>query len=225
MTGAEREVLERDRTSPDALSRAMAALLLDGDHAAARAHLAEATTQLRRYLARSQLPGAAGYSPCGIATIAACHVLSAAPAERTFDDLRITFEPAVTSIRWRGCGPRAVPVANGLVAFLMADAALASRSLERAWPEGVLDELVARTIKAMLVPGDVGAILTELAPRYRAAMAKGLWRDEPDAFLHVRLLAALLVGAERGLVDLAALPDDIPYAPVAFVAYVRGAEA
>ena len=49
-------------------------------------------------------------------------------------------------------------------------------------------------------------------------MNRGLWRSDAYAFLHIRLLAALRRASERGLVDLAELPDEIPYAPVWFVA-------
>jgi hypothetical protein len=63
----------------------------------------------------------------------------------------------------------------------------------------------------------VGRVLTRLGPEYTAAMGRGLWRSDPDAFVHVRVLAALKVGAERGCVDLSELPDTLPYVPLWFL--------
>jgi hypothetical protein len=222
MTPDERQVLERQRGSLTALSRAETLLLLDRDYARARADLAEDTAEERGYLARSMQPGRAGYSPCGIALIAARHVLSSVPAERDFEDLEVAFDPAMTSIRWKGCSPPAVTVAHAVTAWLIGDDSRAARHANRCWPNGIMDELLARTLLLLVSKrgGEVGAVLEELAPRYQAAMATKLWLQDPYAFVHVRLLASLLVAAERGVVDLAALPDVIPYAPLGFLSYL-----
>jgi hypothetical protein len=221
MTEAERVVLERRRHGPPGVARASAALLLDRDVAEARQQLAAEEATLRGDLAKGLplQPGRAGFSPCGIASLAACHTLVSRSADRNLEDLQVAFDPALAGVRWSGCGPRAVAAALALIAWLSGDEPLTARYLVGCRPEGILDGLLVRTMSLLVRDrgAEIGALLEHFGPEYEKAMARGLWRSDPDAFLHVRLLASLQVGAERGRVDLEALPDRIPYVPLWFL--------
>ena len=221
LTDAEIVVLERRLRGPAGMARAAVALLLDHNAEMARTELLAEEATLRRYFRRAlpPQPGRFGFSPCDIATLAACDVLGHAPADRKLGELTIAFDPTVATVAWSGCGPRAVDPALALIAWLLGDEALSARHLVHCRPEGILDRLLTQVVSLLVRDrGDeVGGVLTGLGPEYAAAMGRGLWRSDPEAFLHVRLLAALQVGAERGCMDISTLPDTIPYAPIWFL--------
>lgn len=221
ITEAERQALENCRTGPAGVDRAAIAILLDHDAEAARAELVAEEAALRRHFKETLPPQIKrfGFSPCGMAALAACDVLVHSPANQKLRELAIAFDPAVKNVAWNGCKPGAIDLALALIAWLSADDALCTRHLVRCRPESITDRLLAEVISLLVRDRghEVGAVLARLAGEYVAAMAQGLWRIDPDAFLHVRLLAALCVGAERGCLELAALPDVIPYVPIWFI--------
>jgi hypothetical protein len=223
MTGAEAIALENLRRSKDPLSRAMALIVADRDFPAGHAALIEHVERQTRYLAQSQLPGHGGWSPCGFAELGAERVLAAPPAQRRLDELAIAFEPALSATRWKGCNPRNVRAALATLAWLSNDEPRAAHHVARCNPDGIVDEITKAVISLLLRgrASEVPAAFSALAPRYVEAMAQGLWRTDPNAFLPVTLLASLLVGVERGLLELTALPDVLPYAPLGFLAYLR----
>ncbi|MCP3986251.1 MAG: hypothetical protein GY723_17875 [bacterium] len=227
MDDAMRQVLRRRSAGKEGMARASAALLLDRDAASAAHNLAAEELQMRGDLARAYpiTPGRFGYSACGFADLAACRVLCTQPAERTLEDLHGAFDPAVAGTRWKDCGPRQLDPALALIAFLLDDEPLAARHLVRCRPESMMDGFLVRSL-SLLVRGrtaELPAVFAHFAPLYEQAMTHGLWRSDSHAFLHIRLLAALQRARERDLVDLSTLPDNIPYAPVWFVAaLVRG---
>ena len=223
MKPSELTALGHSRQSTSTWARFEVALLLDRDlgaaHAALRAYAAGELAAAPRWIE----PGNAGQSPCGYADTAAVAVLAEPPAARRLEVLRPGVDPAALAVRWRDCPAPRAQVAMATLHYFLADEPAAARLLIRTRPTGVVDEITARVL-SLVVRGrgaEVGAALSAAAAPYAAAMAGGLWRREPRAFTHVALLAVLLTAAERGQLDLAALPDPIEYAPIAFIRYLR----
>ncbi|RKH53103.1 hypothetical protein D7X55_00315 [Corallococcus sp. AB049A] len=220
LTDAERAVLERRRTGPEGLSRAAAAMLLDRAPDEARRQLIAEEEVFSRDLARALPPDPQrfGFSPCDFAMLASVRVLCRTREARELAPLRMAFEPPFSTTHYTGCGPVEREPALMLLAFLAEDEPRAARHLVRIRHKALplLDSFLTQTLSLMIRGRgqEVPALFKQLEPQYVAAMAQGLWRTDPEAFLHVRLLAALQVGQERGLIDLASLPDAIPYVPL-----------
>lgn len=221
LSDEEKVVLERCRVGPAGLARAAASLLLDRDAAHAQIDLLVEEETLRSDFHRTMPPEPHrfGFSPCDVAMLASIDVLAHAPADRKLEELTIAFDPAVTNVTWTGCDPHEVDPALALVSWLIGDEALAARYLVRSRPAAILDRLLTEVISVLVRDrgNEVNEVLTRLGPDYRAAMEEGLWRFDPYAFLHVRLLATLRVAAERNRLDLTTLSDSIPYVPIWFV--------
>jgi hypothetical protein len=220
MTDAERAVLERRRSAPTGMERSTAAALLDHDRERTLVALTEEEATLSRDLARSLPPDPDrfGFSPCDFASLAAYRVLTHPPLERDLASLAIAFRPPFATTMYTGCAPLQREVALALLSFLGGDDPGAAKRLARVRPQvlPLPDSILVRSLSHIVVGrvGELPALFQEVGPEYEAAMARGLWRTDPEAFLHVRLLAALQAGRERGLLDLAALPDTIPYVPL-----------
>lgn len=222
LTAQEIRALENLRMGPPGLGRAMAALLIDRDGVAARREICAEETGQRRHFRQAvpPQPGRFGYSACGIADLAACDVLCHRPEERRLQELAIAFAPEIAGTAWNDCGPAEVEVALALLAWLSRDEARCARHLLRCHPRGVRDVLLTE-VMSLLVRGrgsQIGGVLQRRGPEYRSAMAQDLWRTDPGAFVHFRLLAVLKVGAEQGQVNLRDLSDAVAYLPLWFLA-------
>jgi len=221
LTAAEQTAVEQLRKSEAGMGRAIVALLLDRDGERARAELCTQEERSRRYFERAlpPVPGRFGFSPCDGAILAACDVLCHAPVDRRLKPLALVFDPAVTNADWSGCPPSAVDPALALVAWIMDDMSRCGRHLIRSRPEGIVDRVLTEVTSLLFRNrgSDVGGALARLGPEYAAAMADGLWRSDPYAFVHVSVLAALEIGVERGLLDLSQLADTVPYVPLWFL--------
>lgn len=224
MDTAELTALEHSRRSSAGWARFEVALLLDRDLAAAHAALRACAANELAAAPRWIEPGNAGQSPCGYAETAAIVILAEPATARRLEVLRPGVDPALLAVPWRDCPPPRARVAMATMHYLLDDEPAAARLMVKTRPLGVQDELTARVV-SLVIRGrgaEVGVALSVAAAPYAAAMKGGLWRREPRAFTHVQLMAVLRVAAERGQLDLAALPDPIEYAPVAFVRHLCG---
>jgi hypothetical protein len=222
LTQAERAALERSRASATGIAPAATAVLIDHDLDGAVRLLAATEQTYRAHLARSLRPdpepGEFGFAPSDFAVLASLHVLCRPRHSRELSSLRIAFEPPFTTAAYAGTTPVEREAALALLAFLEGSDTVAARHLLRVRDQELplLDAVVVQVI-SLLVRGrgvEIPDLLDHLAPRYAEAMALGLWRVDPDAFLHVRLLATLKGGHELERLDLDTLPDTVPYVPL-----------
>ena len=217
----ELEVLERLRDSPPGIDKATVALLVDSDLAQARQELQAEDLRQRRHFERlvPLRPGRFGYSACDAVALASYDVLCHALAERRLESLNVVLDPPIADVFGSGCNHQERPVALAVLAWLLGDELRCARLLIPCRPSAILD-LIVKEVTAALVQQRyhaVGEVLARRGPEYVEAMARGLWKKEPDGFLHVRLLAVLKTAAERGYLDLRQLPDNIPYVPLWFL--------
>jgi hypothetical protein len=221
LTAAELEVLERRRTSPYGIDRASVALLVDRDATQGQAGICAIEADQRSKFERLMppQPGRFVYAPCDIVTLAAYDVLCHPPPARRLEPFKLADEPQTAGARWDGCDRGQIELALALLAWFTGDEVSCARRLIRCRPRAVLDLIVTDVTTRLVTDriGEIGDVLTRRGSEYSAAMAGGLWKEDPDGFLHVRLLAALKVAAERGRVDLKQLPDTIPYVPLWFL--------
>jgi hypothetical protein len=228
LSEAEISVLDRRREGPAGLAAAAVALLVDRDATTALANLRTEAATLRGYFDRARPqdppdPQRFGFSPCDGALLAACDILGNHPPERRLEPLATLFLPPTAEVEWSGCCERAIDPALALIAWGLNDAVRCGRHLVRSRPDDVLDEMLTKVISLQFRNrgSEVSAELEKFAGPYATAMAAGLWRNDPYAFVHVRLLAALKVGAERGCINISDLPDTLPYVPVWFLRETR----
>lgn len=220
LSDAERTALERRRSGHAGLARAATVLLLDHDLDEALRQLVVEEKTCSQDLARSLPPDPRhfGFSPCDFAMLASLRVLGRAREARELAPLMIAFEPPFSTTNYTGCSPLEREEGEQRQRGLAEDEPRAARQLVRVRYKQLplLDSFFAQTLSLMLRGrgSEVPALFEQFKPQYEAEMAQGLWRTDPYAFLHVRLLAALKVGQEHGLVDLATLPETLRYVPL-----------